>query len=79
MPLAIKSIDRPQLEVPASAVSLPRAILFCAGAALLAIAIYVIVFHGFDAVVRCEVDNYNFMHQSRTAISEIASINGCGF
>jgi hypothetical protein len=79
MPIALKSIDRPQLEIPVSAISLPRAILFCAGATLLAVAIYVIVFHGFNAVVRCEVDSYNFMHQTRTAISEIASINGCGF
>jgi hypothetical protein len=78
MSLAIKHIDRRPLAGSAGATWLRRAAVFCA-AVLLAAALYAVVLHGFDAVVRCELDSYNLLHQDRTAISEIASINGCGF
>lgn len=56
-----------------------KAIVLCAGAALFALATYVMLSYGFDAVVRCEVNDYRLLRQTRSAISEIAVTNSCGF
>ncbi len=56
-----------------------RAILFCASAILSALAIYIVTFFGFNAAVKCHVDNYRLLHRSPTTITEIVSSNGCGF
>lgn len=56
-----------------------RPMLFCTTAILCILAVYLIVFYGFNAVVRCEVDTYHFQHQARTIMAELASANACGF
>ena len=60
-------------------VSAQCAIPSCACAILCALAIYIIVLFGWNAVVKCEVDNYRRLSESRTVITEIATSAGCGF
>jgi hypothetical protein len=59
-------------------VSAQRAISFCASAILCALAIYIIFLFGWNAMVKCEVDNYEGLSRSRTVITEIAMTTGCG-
>jgi hypothetical protein len=56
-----------------------RALLFSAGALLVVLAGYIVVFYGFNAVVKCEVGQYSFQQRARTVMAELASTNGCGF
>ena len=56
-----------------------RAILFCGSALVFAVAIYIMATHGFDAVVKCEVENYHLLQRSQSAMTKIAGTNPCGF
>jgi hypothetical protein len=56
-----------------------KAITLCASAALLALVAFIFISYGFDATVKCEVNNYVLLRQTSSVISEIALTNGCGF
>lgn len=55
-----------------------RAIVLCASAILFTLAVYVIAAYAFEAVVKCELDQYRVSHQAHTVLAEIALTGGCG-
>ena len=79
---SIGSRTSPDIDSPRRAKSKAwglRAIIYCASAVLLALAIHMMATYGFNAVVKCEVENYHLLGRSRSVTIKIASINACGF
>jgi hypothetical protein len=54
-------------------------LVFCASAILLATMAYIAATCGLNAVARCEVETSSALGQGRSAMSQIALSNACGF
>jgi len=78
VPPATNNVDRRQRKASTDA-PWQHHVVVIGAAALIAVALCAVALNGFNAVARCEVDSYNLLRQNRSAISEIALINGCGF
>lgn len=72
------SSDLPSYLLPDLTAFQRRTVVFCVAAILFVLVLYEIVYLGFPAVVSCEVQSYDFLHQARGLTVELASINACG-
>jgi hypothetical protein len=56
-----------------------RVLVVCASVVLLAAMAYIAATYGLNAVARCEVETSSALGQGRSAMSQIALSNACGF